>query len=509
MGVFGRISQNSFSKNILMSVAARVVTLAAGLIVQRQILLAYGSTLNGLTSSITQVMSYLILLEAGLGTASIQALYSPLAADNWPEVSGIFTATDREYKKITALFLGLLIGASLLLPLAVAGQVDYAVAGLLTLVTGGSYVISYILGGKYKAVLSADRKMYVLYALDILSISLSCVFRVLALRVGAGIVWVQLIHLATIGVKNAGYVLYVKRRYPHIDSRIAPNFKAISKRWSVLVHSLAGIVVNHTDVMILTVFASLKTVSVYSVYNLVFSQLSTLIQTTFLQAPQATFGRLYNRDRKQFEGRFALYETAFTVLLFILSTISMIMILPFVRVYTSGVTDINYIDRWLPVLFTAILLMNQIRVPVIMVINITGAFRETQKGAIWEAAINLTVSLMLFFLTDLGLYGLLIGTVCSYLYRTGDVIRYVYQHLLVRKATGLLRTIGVNLLLMAALYILFCVAFPISVSSFLTWLGWACLVSGTVILVYCVGNYVFNGSATKQIVDFVKKFVVR
>ena len=100
------------------------------------------------------------------------------------------------------------------------------------------------------------------------------------------------------------------------------------------------------------------------------------------------------------------------------------MIIPFIKLYTAGITDIDYIDYWLPILFALILLMNQLRAPAIMLINITGAFKETQKGAIIEALINITVSLSLFFFTDLGLYGLLIGTVTSFLFRTFEVIIY-------------------------------------------------------------------------------------
>ena len=59
------IPNKSLSINMVTSVLSRIVVLITGLIVQHFILQAYGSTLNGLTSSITQVMSYLVLFEAG------------------------------------------------------------------------------------------------------------------------------------------------------------------------------------------------------------------------------------------------------------------------------------------------------------------------------------------------------------------------------------------------------------------------------------------------------------
>lgn len=486
-----------------MSILARAVALITGMVTQRYILLAFGSSLNGLTSSITQVMSYLVLLEAGLGTASIQALYTPLAAGDWKKISGIFTATGAEYRKITALFLALLLAAALLLPLAVAGEVDYVTAGLLTLITGGSYVVSYIMGGKYKAILSADRRMYVLYMLDIITLLLSCILRVKALQMGLGIVFVQTLNLGTILIKNAGYLLYVKRRYKRIDSKASPDFPSISKRWSVLVHHLAGIVVNHTDILILTLFADLKTVSVYSVYNMVFSQLSGMLQSTFFQAPQSSFGKAFNQGMKGYQAMYHAYETLFTILLLGISAIALMMILPFVSIYTRGVADVQYIDPVLPILFCLILLMNQLRTPALMTISVAGAFQDTQKGALIEAAMNLTVSLLLFFCTDLGLYGLLLGTICSYIYRTSDVISFVYHKILGEKATSYIRLVLSNAAVMMLLCLAFYIIRPVQSASYGEWLLNAVAVSGITIIVFMLANLLINRAEIKSLWQYV------
>ena len=494
----------SLSKNVLITICARIVTLITGLIVQQRILLAYGSSLNGLTSSISQIMSYLVLLEAGLGTASIQALYSPLSQDNWDQASGIITATGVSYKKISAAFFTLLAGASVLLPLAVAGQVEYVTAGMLTLITGASYVISYILGGKYKALLTADRKLYILEELEIFSTILSCLLRVLALEKGCGIVLVQTLNLLCVLIKNAAYFVYVRAKYKNIDYKHKPNFYAVRKRWNVLIHSLAGLVVNHTDVMILTFFADLKIVSVYSVYNLVFSQLSTLIQSTFITAPQANFGRLYSEDKQRYNKAYGIYETLYLIIIFCITAISLIMVMPFVRIYTAGVTDVNYVDVFLPILFALILLMNLCRVPAILTVNISGCFKETQNGAIIEAIINVVVSIALFFLTPLGLYGLLIGTVCSYVFRTTELILYAYRHLLNRSIVKYIRTFCVNAIVLVFLYFCFCVMLPVEAVSVGEWVMSAIGISILSVVAFLFGNYIFNHFETNMCLSYFK-----
>lgn len=494
----------SASKNMMMSVIARIVSLVTGLIVQRYLLLTFGSTLNGLTTSINQAMAYLVLLEAGLGTASVQALYDPLADGDWGRVSGILTATGREYKKISAIFFAFLIGTSVLIPLAVNGEVEFVTAGLLTLITGGSYIVSYVMGGKYKALLDADRRIYILYILDSINVIVSCVFRIIALNAGCGIVLVQLINLACIAIKNIGYVLYVKIRYKKVDYKHIPDLKAIGKRWNVLIHSIAGIIVNNTDVIILTLFGSLKIVSVYGVYNMVFGQLSSVVQTTFMQAPQSSFGRLFHSDRDKFKTAYEIYEFILSLILFVVCSIALVMILPFIKLYTKGVSDITYIDIILPILFTLILLMNQIRIPSLITINVAGHFKETQKGAIIEAVINITVSLLLFFLTDLGLYGLLIGTVCSYIFRTTDVIVYAHKHLVESSIFVAMRNYVVDLMAMLLIYVIFNVMMPVHADSIFVWIVKAAEISIAVIFIYGIFNFLFNKEKVVKVHSIIK-----
>ena len=497
------------SKNMTMSVVCRVVSLISGLIVQRYILLSFGSTLNGLTTSINQAMAYLVLLEAGLGTASIQALYDPLTAGDWKIVSGIFSATGREYKKISAFFLIALIAISILIPLVVSKEVELFTAGLLTFITGASYVVSYIMGGKYKSLLDADGKIYVLYFLDSFSIALSCVLRVTALNSGLGIVPVQLINLVCISIKNAGYVMYVKHRYCKLNYHQQPNIKAIKKRWNVLIHSIAGIVVNNTDVVILTVFGSLKIVSVYGIYNMVFGQLSSIIQTTFMQAMQSSFGKIYHRDKKQYEELYELYEFIISFVLFLVCSIAVVMILPFVEVYTTGVDDVEYADCLLPVLFALILLMNQIRIPALITINVAGHFKETQNGAILEVIVNIVVSLMLFFFMNLGLYGLLIGTVCSYMYRTTDVILYTHKHLIGKTMRSTLKTYAIELLAAIMVVGLFYIAIPIHAVSVIDWVLKACCVSVAAFLLFLLINWVFDRKKIVMVISFLHYRLLR
>lgn len=494
----------SIFKNVSLSLLARIISMLGGLIVQRYILVAYGSTYNGLTSSISQILSYLVLLEAGLSAASIQALYKPLSKENWSEANGIIKATSICYNNVAKIFLLLLLVVSFLVPIVVSGEIDFIIAGLLTFLTGAAQVVVYFLGGKYIALLTADRKIYIRYLANIVATTLSVILRVISLKSGLNIVYVQAIHLVCVIIENVLIIMFVRKIYKKIDMRCKPRFDAIGKRWNVLIHNISGLIVNHTDIILLTVFDSLKTVSIYSVYNNIFAQISNIIQSVFLQAPQGNFGILYAKNKSQFDKIYSIYETLFTMFLFIIVSLGLILSLSFIEIYTRGISDAkNYTKIILPILFSLILLMNQIRVPVLISINCAGAYKETQKGAMFEAIINLCVSLVLYFTTSLGMYGMLIGTIISYIYRTTDVIIYSYKKLLNRKIVKFFRLALTNFVCMVAIFIFFYILFPIKATSYVVWILKSfvmCLVVGVVYLTF---NLIFNYIETANALNFI------
>ena len=64
--------------NIFFGIVSQIITVIMGLILPQMIVEQYGSGVNGLLSSVSQIFVYLALFEAGVGTATMQALYKLL-----------------------------------------------------------------------------------------------------------------------------------------------------------------------------------------------------------------------------------------------------------------------------------------------------------------------------------------------------------------------------------------------------------------------------------------------
>ena len=87
-----------------------------------------------------------------------------------------------------------------------------------------------------------------------------------------------------------------------------PDYKALSQSKFVIIHQISGLIFNNTDVLILTYFCGLKVVSVYSLYSLIFSCVSNVIDT-LCSSVEFILGQAFNSDKEYFMKLQETYET--------------------------------------------------------------------------------------------------------------------------------------------------------------------------------------------------------
>lgn len=177
------------------------------------------------------------------------------------------------------------------------------------------------------------------------------------------------------------------------------------------------------------------------------------------------------------------FEIYNMVLVSSLYCIAGIFILPFLKLYTAGVQDINYIDPILPYMFIAVYLLNNGRESPNMVIKFAGHFKQTQWRSMLEAIINITVSLIGVHFC--GIYGVLMGTIAALLYRTNDMIIYANKKILHRSPWKTYRRWLVNLALFVVLTLLSKMFFAnIELNTYPKIIMWAAVTSVIVVPIF-------------------------
>ena len=133
---------------------------------------------------------------------------------------------------------------------------------------------------------------------------------------------------------------------------------------------------------------------------------------------------------EKYRNNFNTFEFLIFSLISVLFTCSFILLLPLIKIYTRGVTDTNYILPTFAYISVLTSMFFCIRTPYIIAVQSAGKYKETKKGAILEAIINLAVSLILVF--PFGLIGVTIGTMVANIFRTIQYEIFASKHLINR-----------------------------------------------------------------------------
>ena len=415
--------------NLIVGMGSQLITILLGIVIPRLTLVNYGSEVNGLLNSITQIYTYIGLLEAGIGTATVQALYRTVGSEDRSQTNAILSATNRYYNRTGVLYTLAVVVFSLIYPFVVPSDIPPVTVVMIILFNGAGSIVSFFVQRKYLLLLQAEGKNYIESTLTMLLNVLRNVAKIALMAMGMDVVLVQAVAMLLSFVQMVYVSWYIRKHYAWIDLTVEPDYESISQSKNVLVHQLSGLIFNNTDSIILTVFCGLKVVSVYSLYTMLFSMISNVLSIV-INSVVFSLGQAYHTDRKIFDRMYDAYEVFYMALVFALYSVAFYFILPFVRCYTVGVTDIDYLDSLLPLLMVSLYLLSCGRSAPSQAITIAGHFKNTQYRSIFESVINIIVSLLAVHWW--GIYGVLAGTIAALLYRVNDVIFYTCKHILLR-----------------------------------------------------------------------------
>lgn len=498
--------------NILFGVLGQIVTIAVGILLPRLFITSYGSQVNGFLSSVNQFFAYLTLLEAGVGAVTVQALYAPISRGDTDKINGIMAATDRLYRR-TAIFyaIGVVVLAAIF-PLVVKSEISLPLQVGCILLIGGSGVVSYLFQAKYKLLLQAEGKQYVLSNIGTVSHLIISVSKLVLILVGMSFIWLQAAQLLVTGCFTLYYAIYISRHYPKLSLKVTPDEKALEQKNAALIHNIANMVFNHTDVLLLTlILQDLKVVSVYVLYSGFVDMISTLISninTGFVYR----LGQLYNTERERYLGIFDCYETYYMAISFGLYAVTLMFLYPFMELYTEGITDANYLLPLLPVLFVSYKLLVSGRAACGAAISYAGHFKNTQMRSVIEAVINLTVSIVGVIVCEKlwgrGIYGVLLGTIAALIYRAVDMILYANRRVLCRSCSITLKKCGINLVLFVGLVLAFN-ALKLPLTRYRYIILFAAIATVVTLTLYIAVNSLFYPKAFQIVWGYVKELFAR
>lgn len=373
-----------------------------------------GAEFIGLTSMLSNIMSYLSVAELGIGTSIVYFLYKPLQEDDHIKINEIISILAYLYRWIGYIIgiVGLVI--SLFFPFWFSGL---DVGLLFVYFTFYSFLVASMLGyiiNFRQLLVSANQKQYIVNAyFQTISLSQSVVQIVLAYYFKNIYLWVIVGLVFTI-IGCILFNLHIKKVYPWliINTKIGreklKEYPDIFKKTrQVFIHKIKNLILYHSDDILVGAFVSIVQVAYYGNYTMITNKFNYLVNI-LSDGMTAGIGNLVAEDNKQNTMKVFWELTAIRFLILGIVIFPLILFVqPFISIWLGYEYCINDIIVYL-LLFNVFI--NLSRGVVEMYISAHGLFSDVWTA--WtELFLNITLTLCLapFW----GITGILVAKILS------------------------------------------------------------------------------------------------
>lgn len=411
---------NSVLKNTVWELAYYLIVVILGFLAPRYIILIYGSAVNGLSATITQVLNVILLLQAGAATAAIYSLYKPIADDDIKEVSSKLSSATAYFKKLSIIFLVLMVIAAVVTAFAIESEIGPAIIFVTFVIMGFKSFLDLYFTSTYRILFTAYQEKFIM---SIATLTEQVVYYVLVFAT-LYFRWHFILLFVWFFLGCVVKIVFLNRECKKKHPQIV-NVKGVGQSTSItgknyaLANEVAHSLMSTSAAIMISFMYGLKEASVYSVYMLVFSALY-LILTSFNSSFGPSFGNLYaSGDEKRSREVFIIFRYLYLFINSILMMCTIFMLVPFITLYTTGVKDIDYQNELLIVLSVLSATFSAFRIPYNVVVSSLGFFKETWLQPVVTSVISLLIS---FFAGRQNYALILLGPITFY------ATNFIYQH---------------------------------------------------------------------------------
>lgn len=415
----------AFMSNALSSLLLQVVNVVVGFVVPHALIGTYGSDVNGLVTSLTQFVTYIQLVEAGISSAAVFQLYQPLVRGDDEETSRIVSAARVFYYKSGGVFTALVLVLACLYPVFVSvNGVSSPGVFVLVFALGATGFLDFFTLAKYRVLLTATQRNWVIQLASVLYKVLYTVVVLAGTFLGASVVSLFVVAVVPIVLRTAVLIVYARRAFPQIDFSADAKGVKLKQRWDAFFLQLLGAVQSGAPTIIATfVLGDLSLVSVFSVYMLVANGLQNAINSLSL-GTQASFGDVIARGQTEVLQRsFREFQALSYGLSAAACGVGVALIMPFVALYIADIADVGYVYPLVGFMCVLNVLLYHLKTPQGLLVIAAGHYRQTRIQTSLQTVILLVCSIGLGYAW--GMPGILAGMCLSNAYRDIDLMFYI------------------------------------------------------------------------------------
>lgn len=495
------IRKKRYRLNTFFGLGNTAVAMVCGLILPRLILATFGSEVNGLINSITNLLGFIALFDMGIGATVMAALYRPIAEDDEYKINKIYSYATKFFRIIALIFSLYVVLLCVILPLRFREQFDIAYTIFLIAALSLTSLGQYFFGMVNSIFLRANQQGYVYYILQIVTTIANTIACYIEIKLGASIQVVKLTTSLIYLLRPLGLYLYVKKKYSYLKL-VKSNHTILPEQWGGFTQHLSAWVLSNTDIFVLTLAGALTDISIYSVYYLITYTAIFQLINGLMSGHTALLGSYFANDDiekvKQFYySREIIIHNIATVIL----SVTGCLLVPFVMIYTRGVKDADYYQPIFSILMVVISFVYILRSFYYELIYSVGEFKKTQWWSLAEALINISLSLILVW--KFGLIGIAIGTLVAIVFRTIYFLFYNNSKLGNKVFVSFLKNILCDLCICSITILIFNFI-PFETENYLLWLLKGTIITFSSFLVCIIFNVIFHFSMVKNYFEKIR-----
>lgn len=395
--------------NSIVVIVSSIVLMGFMLLRTKLIIKYYGEDINGLIQTVTQVQTYLLLLESGMCSAYLYRMYKPIANKNNLEISQLFKGFSISIKKIAIKMLIVAIIVSLILPLIIKNDSirNYNII-FISILMCLRFIIPYFYSIVPQYMLNLKELKYKTEIILFIRESLTYLLEIILILKKYNILIVLLIGILMNIVFTFIFRRFMKYEYRgiilnNVESNLEPN----SMTGDILVHQISRLVFNSTDNIILSSFTSLSTVGMYSSYNMIVSNVVNIINKVIEGTRSSLSIKINNNDKNAYN----IFKQVISLSIFLGNIITCVFILLINKFVILWLGDGFVLDNICIILFGTILYQSIILPISNIAKDSKGLFKESKWYTILQSIINGVISILL--VKKLGIAGVLVGTVIA------------------------------------------------------------------------------------------------
>ena len=409
--------------------------------VNRKVFTVYlGSELLGLNGLVVSVISMLSLLELGVASSIGYSLYKPLEEKNYGEVKAIMQLFSRLYRYIGIAVA--VIGLVLIpfLPFFVKTTIDQSYVVTVYLIFLLDAVLSYFLAYRRTIIVSAQ-KDYINKNADTFLYIVTGILQIVIICGWKNYIASLIIKLIFTVLNNLYLYIKAGKMFPYLNDKnlhgeiekevkdkIVYNVKAL------FVIKIASYCVVGTDNILLSAFADLTAVAIYSGYTLIIGIINNLFNRSFGYITANIGNYLIGHNK---EDIYQFYKKL-NFLNYLITSYTSIALLVLLNEFIGKIWLGD--DYIFPLAAVAVLVFNNY---LRFCTQAAEAFRGAaglysprpfvKYLALLEGGVNLVVSIALAYFAKLGIYGIFLGTSVSTTISIASVAWINYRFLFEKK----------------------------------------------------------------------------